>query len=76
MGTSTGSIVRGLVPTLKHQLGGTCTILQVYGNPSGLVSPASSRAPPSGNAIAYDSVNDQFYKNLSGTAWIKLGSVS
>lgn len=71
---TTGAIVKGTVPGLRHHFGGGA-IMYVTTTPAGSVVPAVPTAPPSGGVIAYDSANDQFYRNLSGATWIKLGSV-
>ena len=82
MGT-TGSTVLGTVPGLPEHLGGGASMMFVIGNPSGIVSGfepgARAACGESGNVIAYDTANNQYYMHEGGTAnalWVKLGSVA
>jgi len=75
MGVTTGNIVTGTVPGLKNQFGGAA-LMYVASTPAGSVVPAPPTSAPSGAVVAYDSANDQFYRNTTGATWVKLGSVS
>lgn len=72
---TTGSTVVGLVPGLKAHLGGGAAMMYVLGNPDGVVCPPVPTSAPSGNTVAYDYANNQFYMNSTGSTWVKLGSV-
>ena len=72
---TTGSAVKGCVPGLRKHLGGA-SIMFVHTSPDGLVQPAGNTAPPSGGVIAFDSTNNQYYQNTTGSTWQKIGSVA
>jgi hypothetical protein len=72
---STGSTVLGLVPGLQQHLGGGAGLMYVLGDPNGRVNPFQPTSSPSGACIAFDSANNQFYANTTGSTWVKLGSV-
>jgi hypothetical protein len=73
--TTTGSTVLGTVPGLKDGLGGGAELMYVVGDPNGVVTAVEPISAPSGAVIAYDSQNNQFYFNETGSTWYKLGSV-
>ena len=77
---TTGSTVLGCVQGMALGLGGGGAagidigkITNVVGNPDGIVTgvPVS----PSG-AVAWDGQNFQHYMFLTGSTWVKLGSVA
>ena len=72
---TTGSTVRGLVPGMNNQFIGA-EVMGVLGDPNGVVNPVQPTSAPSGAIVGYDTTNDQFYKNTTGSTWVKLGSVA
>ena len=67
----TGSLVKGAVDGLGKGLGATTdTIVQILGNPSGLMTVGVV------SGVAYDQASGQYYMGLSAQNWIKLGSIS
>jgi hypothetical protein len=72
---TTGSTVMGLVPGLKSHLGGGAAMMYVLGDPNGVVCPPVPTSAPSGAVVGFDYANNQYYLNLTGSTWCKLGSV-
>jgi hypothetical protein len=69
---TTGSLVAGTVQGMGLGLDnptGQVTHL-IDGTPNGVVEVAV------GSEVAYDSTNGQYYMGLTGTTWVKLGSVA
>lgn len=74
---TTGSTVLGTVQGLAEGLGGGGVsgidigkVVNVVGDPNGVVT----GVPTSG--VAWDGENSQHYGFLTGSTWVKLGSVS
>lgn len=69
---TTGSIVDGLVDGMGKGFGDTSdTITSLLdGTPSGKVEVGV------GSQVAYDKANGQYYMGLTGTTWVKLGSIA
>jgi len=72
---TTGSTVKGLVPGLKNHMYGS-DLMNVLGDPDGVVTPPQQTSSPSGGVIAFDSSAAQYYQNTTGSTWQKLGSVA
>ena len=73
---TTGSTVYGTVPGMKKHIGGGVAIMYVQGSPDGIVNPPQPTSSPSGSTIAFDEASNQFYQNVTGSTWQKLGSTA
>jgi hypothetical protein len=75
--STTGSTVYGLNAGMADHLGGGVSVIQIIGNPSGIVCTVPlTTGNPSGAVIAHDATNDTYYLYNNATKWIKIGSVS
>lgn len=69
---TTGSIVKGTVDGMGLGFGERSDKVTslLDGTPSGKVTVAI------GSEVAYDIANGQYYMGLTGTTWVKLGSIA
>lgn len=73
---TTGSTVYGTIPGLATHFKGVAHILSCQGDPDGIVSPFLGTSTASGGTVAFDSADNQYYKNIGGSTWMKLGSTA
>lgn len=66
---TTGSLVRGCVDGMGGGIGGMkSNLINTYGNPNGIITITTI------SGLAFNGL--QYYMALTGSTWIKLGSVA